>query len=261
MFRQMLYVVTLAFTCAVVLAPSPAGAQTERERGPGGPDGPGGFGGPFGGGGMLGLVVRDEVQQELQLVDEQRDKLMAAADELRDKAREEMRGMFEEMRDLSDEERRERFGEIRTRFEKINADMEAELKKSLLPHQFERLKQIDLQARMQRGGTSALTSGEVGDALALTDEQREKLEQRAAEVREELQGQIRQLQADARKKVLDVLTSEQRAKLEKLMGAQFNLPEPDFGGFRGRFGRGGRDGDGDRGRPGGRAPRSGNETI
>ena len=48
--------------------------------------GPGGPGGPFGsGGGVVGLVTRDEVQQELQLVDEQRDKIQLIQEENRQK--------------------------------------------------------------------------------------------------------------------------------------------------------------------------------
>jgi Spy/CpxP family protein refolding chaperone len=123
----------------------------------------------------------------------------------------------------------------------------------------ERLKQIDLQSKVQSRGASALTSGDVAKALNLTDEQREKLEKRAADVQEELQMKIKQLQADARKKMLDVLTPDQQAQLEKMMGQQFDLPEQNF---RDRFrGRGGRDG----GRPGDRPDRgqtkSGNESI
>ncbi len=92
------------------------------------------------------------------------------------------------------------------------------MKKVLLPHQFDRLKQIDLQTQIQHRGASALTSGDIAKTLNLTDEQREKLEKRAAEVQEELQTKIRQLQADARKKMLDVLTPEQQAQARKTDG-------------------------------------------
>ena len=123
----------------------------------------------------------------------------------------------------------------------------------------ERLKQIDLQTKVQYRGASALTSGDVAKALNLTDEQRDKLEKRAAEVQEELQTKIKQLQADARKKMLDVLTPDQQAQLEKMMGQQFDLPAQNFGnGFRGRGGRGGRGG----GNPPNQGQsKSGNESI
>ena len=142
----------------------------------------------------------------------------------------------------SDEERRAKFGELRPKIEakmqELNADTEKQLGKILLPHQLERLKQIDLQTKVRYRGASALTGGDVAKALNLTDEQREKLEKRAAEVQEELQTKIKQLQADARKKMLDVLTPDQQAQLDKLMGQQFDLPEQNFGDrFRGRDGR------------------------
>jgi Spy/CpxP family protein refolding chaperone len=227
--------VTVLAHSAAVLAQPPGG--------PGGPP-PGGFGGPggpggFGGGGILGLAMRDEVQQELQLVDEQRDKVRDLVDGARDKMRDQFRGMFENMRDLSDEERQARFGELRAKMEEMNADMEKDLASVLLPHQMERLKQIDLQTKMRYRGAGALTGGDVAKALNLTDEQREKLEKRAAEVQEELQGKIRELQAEARKKMIDVLTPEQQAQLQKLMGDSFDLPDQGPGNFRGRFGRGG----------------------
>jgi len=227
-----------AVLIGILLVPAMVIAQNNNDRGRGGPGGPGGpgfFGGPFGGGGALGLALRDEVQQELQLVDEQKDKVQALAD----KARDDMREMFSEMRDLNDDERRAQWDEIRPKLEKMNADMEGQLQKSLLPHQLERLKQIDVQSRLQRGGSYALTNGDLAKTLSITAEQKEKLEKRAAEVQQELEAQIRQLRTDARKKLLEeVLTAEQRSQLEKLMGDQFDLPEQrfDFGRFRGRGG-------------------------
>jgi Spy/CpxP family protein refolding chaperone len=181
-FFSVLIVGAVVFASSTVVAQPPGGG------------GPGGFGG---GGGMLGLITREEVQQEIQLVDEQRDKVMAVVEESRDEMRNEMRSMFEEMRDLSDDERRERFGEIRAKMEEMNAGVEAKLKKALLPHQLDRLKQIDLQARMQQRGEGGLSSRTVAEALDLSDEQREKLEQRAEEVRKELQDKIRQAQTEA----------------------------------------------------------------
>jgi Spy/CpxP family protein refolding chaperone len=245
MNRYKVLFLVAAGACTVVLAPVVVQAQ------PGGGRGfRGGFGGPFGGGGVLGLVMREEVQQELQLVDEQLEKVQAAAEEMRGRMQSELGDLFAQMRDLSDEERQERFDEIRSRVEKLNADMEKQLKKVLLPHQFDRLKQIELQTRVQQRGAEALTTGELAEALNLTDQQREKLERRAEEVQQELQEQIRQLQIEARNKIFEVLTAEQRAKLDALLGDQFDLPPgPGFGrgGRGGGFGRGfgGRDRNGD----------------
>ncbi|HEX5470401.1 MAG TPA: hypothetical protein VFW73_00860, partial [Lacipirellulaceae bacterium] len=121
---------------------------------------------------MLGLAMRPEVQQELQLVDEQKDKIQSITDDMRNKVRDQMRDLFSQMQNLSQDERRAKFGEIRDKFEAINADYEKQLNKVLLPQQLERLKQIDLQSKIQQRGASALTSGDVAKALNLTDEQR-----------------------------------------------------------------------------------------
>ena len=256
--------VSSALTVAVVVAVLCVSEVSAQPPGPppggfGVPGGPGGFGG---GGGVLGIAMRDEVQQELQLVDEQKDKLRTIGEDARNRMRDEMRGMFEQMRDLSDDERRAKFDEIRTKMESMNADMEKELDKVLLPHQLERLKQIDLQSKIRQRGSSALTGGDVAKALNLSDEQREKLEKRAAEVQEELQAKIRDLQAEARQKMIDVLTPEQQAQLQKMMGDNFDLRDQGgFGGFRGRGGEDNRRGGRERGGPPSRERRGDNGAI
>jgi Spy/CpxP family protein refolding chaperone len=243
----------------------PPGGEPGRGGPPGfgGPGGPGGF---SGGGGVIGLVARDEVQQELQLVDEQKEKVRGIAEETQNKARDEMRELFSEMRDLSDDERRAKFGELRpkmeAKMEALTAESTKQLEKVLLPHQLDRLRQIDLQTKMRYRGAGALTGGDVAKALNLTEEQREKLEKRAAEVQEELQTKIKQLQADARKKMLDVLTPDQQAQLEKMMGQQFEMPEQSFRDrFRGRGGRDGRDGRPSGEQPGQEESKAGKEAI
>jgi Spy/CpxP family protein refolding chaperone len=249
MERYRLLAAALLSVCTLVFSPGGLFAQ------PGGPPrGPGGqFGGPggfFGGGGLLTLAQREEVQQELQLIDEQRDKLDDVVTESRERIADEMREMFAGMQDLSNEERQARFEEIRTKFEKLNKEAEGDLKKALLPHQFDRLKQINVQMQIQQRGADALTSGELAEAIDLTDEQQEKLQERAAEVQQELQEKIAKLRLEARNKLLDVLTPEQRAKLQSLTGDGFALPDGGFGPggvqFRGAGGRGGFFGGGQR---------------
>jgi Spy/CpxP family protein refolding chaperone len=227
----------------LLLAQPPGGGRGFR-GGPGGPGGPGGF---FGGG-TLGLIQQQEVQREIELSEEQEAELQTLGETVRDEIRGEMQGMFQNMRDLTDEERQARFDEIRARFEEINKDVEARMQKVLMPHQFDRLKQIELQARIERGGAAALTEGELADTLGLTESQRDAIRERAEQVQQDLQEKISQLRLEARNQLLEVLTAEQRAKLEAMMGAQFTLPEPQFGpggrggrgfGFGGRGGRGG----------------------
>jgi hypothetical protein len=189
-----------------------------------------------------------EVQHEVELTDDQKTELGKLRTEIRDQIRNQMQDSFNGMRDLSEEERQARIDQIRTQMDTIRKDVEAKLQKVLLPNQFDRLKQIDLQSRVQREGAAALTSGELADQLGLTDDQKEQIQQKADQVQQDLQAKIRQARLDARNQLLDVLTTDQRTKLETLMGTQFDLPEPNpnpgqfgnRGGNRGANGRGGR---------------------
>jgi Spy/CpxP family protein refolding chaperone len=237
-----------------VFAQPPAGGPPFG-GGPGGP--PGGPGGFFGGGGIAGILQIPEVQKEVELTDDQRTELGKLRTEIRDQIRNQMQDSFNGMRDLSDEERQARVDQIRTQMDTIRKDVEGKLQKVLLPNQFDRLKQIDLQSRIQREGAAALAQGELADQLGLTDAQREQLQQKSEEVQKDLLAKIRQARLDARNQLLDVLTPDQKAKLDALMGTQFDLPEGNpnpnggqpgnrGGGRPGRGARGGRNAGGAR---------------
>jgi hypothetical protein len=71
-------------------------------------------------------------------------------------------------------------------------------------------------------------------------------------VQQELQEKIRQLRVEARGKLMEVLSPEQKAKLESMLGEEFSLPDQPGGGRF--FGRGGWRGQGDASRGGAQAP-------
>jgi len=194
---------------------------------------------------MIGLLQADEVRQELDLMDDQVEQLRAIGEDVRNEVRSELQGIFQGMRDLSPEERQQRFDEIRAKVDAITSKSEGRLQEVLLPHQFDRLKQIDLQTRIQRGGAAALADGQLAETLGLSDQQKDQLRERSQEVQQELQEKIRQLRVEARGKLMDVLTPEQRAKLESMLGEEFAVPDQPFGGRL--FGRGGRRGPGGQG--------------
>lgn len=235
MHRKMLRATLVAIVCCL-LVPSLVYAQRGGRGGPGG---------PFGGGGILGLLQQSEIQQEIELSEGQEEQLRTMNEAVRDEIRGEMQDIFRNMQDLSDEERQSRFEEIRARMEEIQKDVEGRVKNVLMPHQFERVKQIDLQARIQRGGAAALTEGELADTLGLTESQRDELRERSEQMQQDLQEKIVQLRKEAQNQLLDVLTAEQRAKLQSMMGEDFAVPEAGRGGRGGRqFGFGGRAGRG-----------------
>ena len=137
------------------LVAQPPGGGGGFRGGRGGPGGPGGF---FGGGGTLGLIQQQEVQQEIELSEDQEAELRTLGETIRDEMRSEMQGLFQGMRDLGDEERQAKFDEIRTRFEEINKDAESQMQKMLMPHQFDRLKQIEMM--LAEGRQDRLTKKE-----------------------------------------------------------------------------------------------------
>lgn len=201
MNRSQVTVLALAVAMLVALAAQAqqdGGGRRGERRGPGGPGGPGAG---------IGLLMNDKVQAELKLTDDQKEKL---------------RGLGREMR-----ENRE--------------DTEKKLAEILTPEQMSRLKEL----RLQVGGVAVLTTPEVAKELALTDDQLSKLKELQQEsmagMREAYQG-MRDLSQDARqakmtemrekmeksrqetlKKAMEVLTPEQREKLEKMKGAKVDI--------------------------------------
>lgn len=207
----------------------------------------GGFGGPVGGAfGQIGLLDNEEVRKELEIVDEQVDKLTA----LRDKMREDMRAQFSGLRDLSEDERRAKFEEMRGKMEESAKTMQKQVDDILLPQQRERLAQISLQQRLQRSGTvDGLTSGELAEQLGITEEQKAAMQEAAKAAEKDLQAAIAKARAEARDKILSTLTPEQKEKIKKMIGSEFTMTQQNRfgqggpGGQRGQGGRGGRGGD------------------
>lgn len=224
--------VRLSVVAAVFAVAGLASSPVLAQRG-----GPGGFGfGGPGGGGAIGLLENEDVRKELEIVDEQVDKLT----ELRDKLREEMRSQFQGFRDLSEDERRTRFEEMRGKMEERAKEMQKEVDEILLPQQRERLAQISLQQRLQRAGTvDGLTSGELAEELGITEEQKKAMQEAAQAAEKELQEKIAKARAEARDKILDTLTSEQKEKIKKMLGSEFRMStQPRFGQGGQRGGRG-----------------------
>jgi Spy/CpxP family protein refolding chaperone len=211
----------------------------------------GGFGGPFRGmmGSPLALLRNEKVQEELELLDDQKAEVQKALDELRPPRGQggPGQGGFQQ---LSDEERQKLFAEMEQRnkaaTEKVNS--------ILLPHQAERLKEISLQVR----GTAALADDEVAKALSITDEQKQQLDTIRQESFEQMRGlfpqpgqdqpadadrqaafqKMAELRRAAEEKTLAVLTDEQRQQFDSMQGEKFEgideLRRPrGFGGGRG----------------------------
>jgi Spy/CpxP family protein refolding chaperone len=196
----------------------------------------------FPGGERMMLLANEKVQQELELVDEQKQQIKEISDNLRT----ELQGAFAGGQDLSQEEREKRRTQVREKTQEASKKLD----ELLLPHQTERLKQIVLQVQ----GPRALADEEVAQTLNLSEEQKKQL----TSIQEETQRQMRELfragggqdgdrqaafakvreaQQAASEKMLAVLTDEQRTKFEEMKGEAFEIPEELRGGGRGFGGR------------------------
>jgi len=219
--------------------------------GGGGRGGFGGFGGGGGGGGLM-LLFDENVRKDLGVTEDQMTKLQEA----QQRSGEKMRELFQGLQDLSQEERQAKFADIQKEMTKINDAIQKEV---LLPKQIERLKQIGVQSRLNRGGgtAEALVSDDIAKELNITDAQKEALKKASDEATAEMTEKINKLRDEARQKILSVLTADQQAKLKKMTGESITFAPPQFGGGgRGGFGGGPGGPGGAGGRPGGGRPLS-----
>ena len=207
--------------------------------------GPGGPGrGGFGMGGMQSpammwgrLLQSATVQKELNLTDDQKDKLK----EYSDKAQAAMRELFAGMRDLSADERAAKMAENRKKMDSQAEEAKKTIEGILLPNQLDRLKEVALQVR----GPQALADKEVQTSVGLTDDQKDKIktigEDTMKKVQEvfsegldpqEARTKMQSLEKEAQGKVMEVLTAEQKEKFEKLKGVKLEIPAAELRGGR-----------------------------
>lgn len=251
MTRIRLVLSLVALATVVACAPN---AMAQRPGG-GGP-GRGGFGGGFGGFSPMILVVMEPVQKELGLKEDQVAKLKTLGEE----ARQEMQGGGGGGgQNLSDEERRKLGEERAAAARKLNEKYKPKVAEILDAKQSERLKQIQLQVM----GSRIYQDADVIKALDISKEQQEKLAATNTEYeakRNELfraafgsagggagggdaREKGRELSEANDKKLAEILSKDQAAKLETLKGAKFDVAQ-----LRGGFG--GPGGPGAGGRPG-----------
>ena len=210
---------------------------------PGGPRDRNFFGGNNG---WLGLLRNDSIMDEIELVDDQREEIEALEDEMR----EEMRERMMELRDMDGADRREMFTQLREEMEERQTELQTEVEKVLLPGQLKRLQELDVQQNARRNGKGAmgvLASEDILDEIGVSDKQKERLKEKAEELKKKLQERIKKMTAEAEKELLSILSPKQREKLEDKMGKAFEFGE-EFdrrgrGGGRDRGGRGRRGGD------------------
>jgi Spy/CpxP family protein refolding chaperone len=264
--KCMLRKFALGLSIAAVLAL----AANLQAQGPGGPGGPGGFGrggmGGPGGGGYLRLLQNEKVQKEIELVADQKQKLEALAKE----AQEARRAKMGDMSKLSREEMQKKMEEVGKEMQEEVQKTQKKVEEILLPHQVERVKQIQLQSQLEMMPGMTLASPEVVKGLDLTEDQQAKIKtineeamkamgdmrpgggRPATDEEREKRKKAREEMDTKRKenntKLMDVLTAEQKEKLEKMKGPKFDVtslggPGGPGGNRRGNRGNGNSGGD------------------
>lgn len=201
--------------------------------------GRGGFGMLGGGGGSeLMLLLNDDIREELGLVDDQVEKLRAISD----KQREEMRTMFQGafgggQGGGTEEDRQKRFEEMRTKLQDRMTEIQKDVDGILLPHQSKRIKQIGRQMRL-RGMNGTMNNDVLAEELKLTEEQKEKLREKAVDVQKKLNEKLTKLRKEAEDDLLSVLSVEQRVEYKELVGEPFDTQRMFTRGFGGPGGPG-----------------------
>jgi Spy/CpxP family protein refolding chaperone len=230
---------TLFVMSLVGLLAGPALAQRGQGRG-----GRGGFGGPD------TLALNPSVQKELNLSEDQIQKIKDATQSVRDKHRDESEGL----RNLQGDERREKGQELR---KKMSDETNQALTGILKPEQSKRLKEITLQQR----GAQAFNDPETQKALNLTEDQKDKIktinEDAAKDMRElfpqggrrgagggggggdpaafkERMTKVAALRKENMEKATSVLTEDQKKTWKEMTGQPFEVKfEAPQGGRRG----------------------------
>jgi hypothetical protein len=184
------------------------------------------------GGDPQSMINNPSVQKDLQLVDEQIEQIRAINKEFSAKIKESIHSENGELRIKDPQE----MGQL---IEDFRKSQQEQINQVLLPHQQDRLEQVSLQTRMKHQGTAETLSSQLAEKLGISPEQKQRLQKRSEELQKEIDDKVKQLRDDARKKLLDELTPDQRRKLEALIGDEFTPKAEDsdhrFPGMR--FGR------------------------
>jgi Spy/CpxP family protein refolding chaperone len=214
--------VLLTFGLVALLA-SPVLAQQQRQRQGGGR---GGFG--------AALLQNPDVQKELKITDDQKEKLTKISADIREKHKDDLA----KARDLSQEDRAKLMKEISDESSKAYSEV-------LSADQMKRYKQIQLQQR----GAGAFSDPEVQQTLKLTDDQKSKLKTINEDSRKEMQEafqsaqggdrqaaqkKIQTLRKDTMDKASAVLTDDQKKAWKDMTGEHFELTAGPGGAGAGR---------------------------
>lgn len=210
-----------------------------------------GFGGGQGGG-INGLVLNNkDLQAELKITDEQKDKFKVVVDKQTEMGKK-MREAFKDAGGDKDKQK-EAFAAMQKDGEKLQAEVKAVVESTLTADQKKRLKEID----RQRLGVRAFSNDDLVADLKLTDTQKTKIKTISDEYSKDASelfkggfgkgGFDKEKMAENQKKreklskaamadIDEVLTDDQKKAWKDLTGAAFDVSKLNQGFGGGRFG-------------------------
>ena len=160
--------------------------------------------------GTLGMLANKSIREELEMLDSQYDEIQAANEQIQKRFAEQIRSL-----DLSD------MSSAVDQILKLRSESENELQSTLLPHQMRRLRQLSAASQLKkRSLVQIITSEPMKSELEVTDEQARTLRMAEKEIEADLQKQIAELRAKARKRLLSNLKSDQRKQVEEIFGPE-----------------------------------------
>jgi phytoene dehydrogenase-like protein len=177
---------------------------------------------------LLSITNNAELAKELQLVDEQLEKLRPLVEEYMKRMRETSAENQENYRKISEFVRAGKQQEaielnMKVQEESMNTSEESfkKIEQILLPHQINRIQQLGLQQKVKLQSPYYGMLGMplmLSEELELTDEQQEKLEKATKEADAEMRKAIEKLSDRLMKHVLESLPKEKREEYKEIIG-------------------------------------------
>lgn len=246
------------------------GGQGGRGGFGGGAGGRGGFGFGGPGGGMMGgrvdramLLGIDQIRTELKIEESQAAVIDAALEAYREERSSAPRPDRDAFQTMSDEERTKVFADMQKQREELSKKTDEVLNALLEVPQKERLDQITLQMRLNVAAAQTLKSDDIKEKLKISEEQVTRLDAAETASQEDMRKMMEEMRASfqggnapgapgagfegmrekmeaARSKsteaVMAVLNDSQKAELETMKGAKFEVDMRALMGGRGGFG-------------------------
>lgn len=175
----------------------------------------------------LNAMFNKQVQKELDLVDEQTTEITEQLKGLM-KFRNELAAELREMKTAGEAEQAliKRRDEMQEELKVQKKKVESQVLDVLLPHQQKRLREVSAQfvtreAMKQSKVSTGLLTPQMLEYLDVDDEQAERIEKRAEEIRKRLTGKIDKLKKEALEDLMKELSAKQKKKYRNLMGEEF----------------------------------------